>query len=474
MNLELQGHGRPQYTNFIYPFPVDPPFVPTENPTGCYRLEFLLEPIITSATDHHRAFLVFEGVDSAFYCWMNGQFVGYSQDSRLPAEFDITALLNTTTGEKNVVAVQVMKWSDGSYLEDQDMWRLSGIHREVHIQLKPARAYIADFHIRTPLEFDMESVEKDGPPPALKSARLEVEVDIRGGGGGGRSNSTKELENTTLVATLHAWNPDNLLITTNADEESNEQSSPPVALILQGSPFGLWTAGDTSAVSSSRENGCSARVKLSADVMTLGNEPLLWSAESPVHYILLLELRDGEGHTLEYEAAQVGFRHAELSRTSRNLLHNGCPVMLRGVNRHEHDARRGKTVSLTSMRQDAMLMKQLNFNAVRCSHYPNHPLWYEICTALGLYCVDEANVETHGFDPGLCNNESNPACSPLWLASIVDRGVRMYERDKNHACVLMWSLGNESGYGAAHLAMAGYLRARDTSRLVSFVYLTSS
>ena len=141
--------------------------------------------------------------------------------------------------------------------------------------------------------------------------------------------------------------------------------------------------------------------------------------------------------------------------------------MLKGVNRHEHDPKLGKTVDIASMWQDAVLMKQYNFNAVRCSHYPNHPLWYEICTAIGLYCIDEANIETHGFDPGLRNNPSNPACSPIWLASIVDRGARMFERDKNQACIIMWSLGNESGYGAAHDAMAGYLRNRDKTRLVS-------
>jgi beta-galactosidase len=482
MNLERQGYGIPQYLNFIYPFPVNPPFVPLNNPTGCYRRSFTLDADILAS---HRVFLVFEGVDSAFYCYINGEFIGYSQDSRLPAEFDITAAVHAG---QNLVAAQVLKWCDGSYLEDQDMWRMSGIHRDVYIQFKPRKAYIADFHVRTPLEFLKQPTEQtsaqDGETSSstmmtstLKSALLEVDVDIRG------VSSIEEFEYIHVIATLHEWNQSELW----PKEEKISSGDGVVLLNMKGKPVELWTAGDTSGTSSLADTGYSGRVSLSADAMSMKHTddlkittPRLWSAEAPHLYILILELhyinttsQQGEinkpttSSILEYEAAQVGFRTTILSPCSRNFLHNNCPIMLRGANRHEHDPHTGKAVSVASMKKDACLMKQFNFNAVRCSHYPNHPLWYEICTAYGLYCIDEANVETHGFDPGLRNNPSNPACSPVWLSSIVDRGVRMFERDKNHACVIMWSLGNESGYGAAHDAMAGYLKNRDTSRLVS-------
>jgi len=475
MNLERQGYGISQYLNFLYPFPVHPPFVPSNNPTGCYRRSFTLDAD-TLAT--HRVFLVFEGVDSAFYCYINGKFIGYSQDSRLPAEFDITAAVHAG---QNLVAAQVIKWSDGSYLEDQDMWRMSGIHRDVYIQFKPRKAYIADFHVRTPLEFeDFLDDAATTTTTRLASALLEVDVDIRG------VSSTEEFENIQVVATLHEWNQSELWAKEESEKRDDGPSGRAVVLKMEGKPVELWTAGDTSGASSFAETGYSGRVSLSADAMTIKytNEkikaPLLWSAEAPHLYILILELQYNDtqqegtlepttSSILEYEAAQVGFRKTVLSPTSRNFLHNHNPVMLRGANRHEHDPHTGKTVSVASMKEDASLMKQFNFNAVRCSHYPNHPLWYEICTAYGLYCIDEANVETHGFDPGLRNNSSNPACSPVWLSSIVDRGVRMFERDKNHACVIMWSLGNESGYGAAHDGMAGYLRYRDPSRLVSYL-----
>ncbi|PRW56286.1 Beta-galactosidase isoform A [Chlorella sorokiniana] len=466
-NWECQGFGRPQYTNFVYPFPVNPPFVPEDNPTGCYQLHF----IAPAEAAGHRAVLVFEGVDSAFYCWLNGQFVGYSQDSRLPAEFDVTQLLKP--GGDNVLAVKVLKWSDGSYLEDQDMWWLSGIHRDVYLLLKP-RQHIADFHTRTPLEW--------GADGQLTSAKLEVEVQVEG-------DSAAALEGLTVRAQLYRCNA-----------TGEVDSADAAAALVAEARCGLhpsWTAADTSGRRAGTDVYAGSRAQLSFDMLALpgGAAALrLWSAEEPHLYLLLLSLVEGGGgssateggsasgsvsggggtsgsaagggEVLEIEACQVGFRHAQVK--GRQLLHNNQPVMIKGVNRHEHDPRRGKTVSLDSMVQDIRLMKQLNFNAVRCSHYPNHPLWYELCAKLGLYVVDEANVETHGFDPALCNNHLNPACSPLWLNAIVDRGVRMFERDKNSPAILLWSLGNESGYGAAHLAMAGYLRARDTSRPIHY------
>eukprot|EP00887_Chlorella_sp_A99_P002901 scaffold6.g2901.t1 len=412
-NWERQGWGQPQYLNFQYPFPIDPPFVPADNPTGCYRLAF---DAPAAAAGLRRAgvargvasFLVFEGVDSAFYAWLNGQLLGYSQDSRLPAEFETTGMLRP--GDANV-----MKWSDGSYLEDQDMWRMSGIHRDVLLLLKPAD-HICDFQVRTPLEFDPET-------GLLAAARLEVEVSVE-------SSSGEAAAALTVEATLQPLLPDGA-------------PAPGAPLLhLSARPEPCWIARDSSGKGA--PPGVGAVARLAADAMALpGGPPALWSAERPSLYLLVLELRGADGQALEYEACQ-------------------------GVNRHEHDERHGKVVDLVSMERDARLMKQLNFNAVRCSHYPDHPLWYEVCNKYGLYVIDEANVETHGFDPGLCANHLNPAASPLWLNAIVDRGVRMLERDKNHPCIVMWSLGNESGYGPAHLAMAGYLRARDSSRLIHY------
>jgi len=326
--------------------------------------------------------------------------------------------------------------------------------------LKPA-VHVADFFVKTPLEFSDTG--------ELLNARLEVEVDLHGPPGIDWGSSAASI---TVEGSLFAWTT-----TGTALDGKGEPSKHPMLQLEAQKPVALWTAGDTSGVASASASRPGARVSLAAVATSMlqgppgthAESPLkLWSAESPALYILVLYLKDSthnNNNLLECEAAQVGFRSCVLSSEGL-LLHNHQPIMLRGANRHEHDQRRGKTVSLATMIEDAMIMKQFNFNAVRCSHYPNHPLWYEVCSAIGLYVVDEANVETHGFDPGLCNNPSNPACSPLWMSAIVDRGVRMFERDKNHPCVLMFSLGNESGYGPAHLAMAAYFRARDPSRLV--------
>lgn len=449
-NWECQGFGRPQYTNFQYPFPVNPPYVPEDNPTGCYRLEFELPESINATND--RLYLVFEGVDSAFYCWLNGWLVGYSQDSRLPAEFDITELVQRGESCRNVLALQVMKWSDGSYLEDQDMWWLSGIHREVYIQAKPDR-HISDFHVKTPLLFgDMDA---QGTLPII-SAKLEIDVELQSH----HSSGNEGLEGLTVEMQLF---PSDVLY-----EMQDSKSKGRIPLITNSaSPKALWTAGDTTGKPTAASAGHSARASFDINVIEAlhGALPSLWSAEDPTLYLAVLALKDGD-EVLEYEAVQVGFRNTGLGH--KCVLHNGRPVMFYGVNRHEHHDRKGKTVDLADMMADAILMKSLNFNSVRCSHYPNHPRWYDVCNAIGLYVIDEANVETHGFDPGLCNNMANPACSPLWLASIVDRGIRMFERDKNNACIVFWSLGNESGYGPAHDAMAAYFRSRDCSRLVHY------
>lgn len=419
---QMQGHGIPQYLNFDYPFPVDPPYVPKENPTGCYRKQFQCE---YEKGDY--AFLVFEGVDSAFYCWLNGKYVGYSQDSRLPAEFDVSKIIYRN-GRRNTLVVQVMKWSDGSYLEDQDMWRVSGIHRSVRILFKP-HTYIQDFQIRPMMTFDSDGNLAADP-------YLDVEVDV----------VTSSADSVVVEARIYD------LADVSMDGSNN------ILGFARANVEPVWLAA--SFQGEGKHHGFRASMSLKQDSVQL------WSAEIPHCYIAVLSLVCDD-MTLEHEGCIVGYRKNWISKEGQ-LLHNGRPIMLQGVNRHEHCPKSVRIVTSHGMKQDATVMKQLNFNAVRCSHYPNHDLWYSICAVWGLYVVDEANVETHGFDPGLKNNRINPTCSSEWLASIVDRGVRMYERDKNFPCIICWSLGNEAGYGPAHLAMAGYIRAQDATRPIQY------
>uniref|UniRef100_A0A1D1ZZ97 beta-galactosidase n=1 Tax=Auxenochlorella protothecoides TaxID=3075 RepID=A0A1D1ZZ97_AUXPR len=442
---ELQGHGSPQYLNFDYPFPINPPFVPETNPTGVYRREF---PSV-QPQGGTRSFLVVESADSAVYVWLNGRCIGYSQDSRLPAEFEVSCALLPPGGGTNVLVLQVMKWSDGSYLEDQDMWRLPGLHRSVYVLHKPA-THITDFAVQTPLTFDDKA--------KLTDARLEVQVDVE------VDDQSGPLEFLSMIARLYRQDTDALVRGDTSLTAVYDQS--PVHMAEAGlTP--LWTARNQAEARG--RTGRGARAKFSMDAMILhgaGRPAQLWSADRPHLYLLTLSLVDARGSALEHEACQVGFRTTSVR--NKKLVHNGWPILIRGVNRHEHNDRTGRTVSFASMLEDARLMKRLNFNAVRCSHYPNEDAWYEVCALIGLYVVDEANVETHGFDATLSKPELNPTAAPAWLAAVVDRGVRMYERDKNHPAIIMWSLGNEAGYGAAHLAMAGYLRARDPSRLTHY------
>lgn len=431
ISLECAGLVQPIYTNFQYPFPLMPPKVPNENPTGCFRKKF--EFVLGQEGCSH-LFLTFEGVESAFYCWLNGSFVGYSQDSRLPAEFDVSGVV--VNGD-NLLVVKVIKWSDGSYLEDQDHWWMSGIHRDVNLVWKPA-AYIEDYKISTLVEISHKAL--------VDSVDLSVSCKVA-------AQSGHTFDGLELRLAFHEYDTKEGALETPVYSASLtvKEGSNVVSSDIQG-----FSAGPLS----------SKEVYLDVKKIYFGEKmPKLWSAEEPNNYVLVLSLVQS-GLILDCESCLMGFRHAEVR--SQQLLHNGQPVLLKGVNRHEHDERRGKAVSEESMLRDVLLMKQHNFNSVRCSHYPNCNRWYELCSIYGLYVVDEANVETHGFDPTLQNNGANPACNSQWLNSILDRGVRMYERDKNHPCIMMWSLGNEAGYGPAHLAMAGYIRAQDQSRVVHY------
>jgi beta-galactosidase len=397
-NWQMQGFDTPIYTNVTYPIPVNPPFVPQQNPTGCYSLTFEVE---AEAIAEGQTRIVFDGVNSAFHLWCNGQWVGYSQDSRLPAEFDLSAVLRA--GE-NRLAVMVLRWCDGSYLEDQDMWRMSGIFRDVSLQHKPA-LHIADYHYTTLLNAE------------FTRASVQVAVELAG-----------EFAGSRVTAVL--WR--------NGEKIASGEQTPGSAVVDER---GSWAE----------------RLSLTLPV----ESPLLWSAETPNLYRLTLTLCDEEGNCVEVEACDVGFRHVEIHQGLLKL--NGQPLLIRGVNRHEHHPEHGQAVDEATMRRDIELMKQHNFNTVRCSHYPNHPLWYRLCDRYGLYVVDEANIETHGMVP-----MSRLADDPRWLPAMSERVTRMVQRDRNHPSIIIWSLGNESGHGANHDALYRWLKSTDPTRPVQY------
>lgn len=401
-NWQMHGYGIPNYTNVRYPYSVDPPRVPQENPTGTYLRTFHI-PI---AWEGREVFLRFEGVDSAFYVWINGHRIGYSQGSHLPSEFNITRFIHV--GENEIV-VQVYQWSDGSYLEDQDMWRLSGIFRDVCLYSTPG-VHLRDFHIRT--LFDEQ----------YHDATLEIDLTLANAG----KTDIQDVQVTVEVL--------------DASE----------ARVLElSSKASLLAAGDTEHT-----------IQLSASVHT----PRKWSAEDPYLYTLLVSLSDAESRVLEVQRCAVGFRQIEVK--DQQLLINGVPVKLQGVNRHEFHPDLGHVVPFESMVKDIVLMKQHNINTVRTSHYTNDPQWLDLCDQYGLYVIDEADLETHGFnavgDWGLLSKD------PTWHDAFLDRAERMVERDKNHPCVIFWSLGNESGEGPNHAAMAERIKQADPTRLIHY------
>ena len=361
---QLHGYGAPAYTNVRYPFPVEPPHVPDENPTGDYRRTFAV-PDEWAGLD---AILRFGGVDSCLRAWLNGEEIGSAQGSRLPSEFDVGALLRP--GAENVLAVRVHQWSAGSYLEDQDMWWLSGIFRDVALLARPT-ASLDDFFVHT----GYDHVTGQG------SLRIEASAPAR------------------LVV-------------------------PELALDI--------ATGDTARID---------RV-----------EP--WSAEVPRLYHGTLATHG------ERVPVRIGFRTVVVENGLLKV--NGSPILLRGVNRHEFDTDHGRTVSEKLMRRDVTMMKAHNLNAVRTSHYPPHPHFLDLCDELGLYVIDECDLETHGFER--VGWRGNPADDPRWEDALVDRMRRMVERDKNHPSIIMWSLGNESGSGRNLAAMAQWTRLRDPSR----------
>lgn len=396
-NWQMQGYDKPIYANVKYPFEVNPPFVPAENPTGCYRTLITLGEDDLSQTQR----IIFDGVNSAFHLWCNGRWVGYSQDSRLPAEFNLSPYL---TAGKNSLAVMVIRWSDGSYLEDQDMWWLSGIFRDVTLLTKPKQC-IEDVFI-TP---DLDAYYRDGSLSIVTYIAAPDTCQVQ----------VQLFDGEQAVTEPHIAQPHNRQI----DERGSYND-----VIFQ-----------------------------TLDVRT----PKKWTTETPHLYRLVVSLLDQDGQHLESEAYQVGFRKVEI--TDGQLKLNGKPLLIRGVNRHEHHPEMGHVMTEEDMILDIRLMKQYNFNAVRTSHYPNHPRWYELCDQYGLYVCDEANIETHGMQP-----MNRLSANPQWTYAYMSRYTKMVMRDKNHPSIILWSLGNESGHGSTHNAMYSWSKQYDPSRPVQY------
>lgn len=401
---QLQGYGIPIYTNVRYPFPADPPHIPHEyNPVGSYRRVFE----IPEAWRGRRVFIHFDGVESAFYLWLNGKPVGFSKNSMGPAEFDITPCLKD--GE-NTLAVEVYRWSDGSYLEDQDMWRFSGIFRDVYLFATP-EIHVRDFFVRC--RFDA----------GYRDATIHLTANVRNYG-------AKTGTGHTLEAVL---------------------------LDAGGVPVGNEPLMAAEVVPLA--DGEEQTLELDAPVKA----PRKWSPEEPYLYTFLLLLKTPQGGILEVEQCRFGFRVVEI-RDAR-LLVNGVAVKLKGANRHEHDPWRGRAISLKRMVQDIELLKRFNFNTVRTSHYPDDPKWYDLCDRYGIFLIDEANLEAHGMGYDLDKTLGN---RPEWEAAHLDRHTALVERDKNHPSVIIWSMGNESGSGCNFEAGARAIRALDPTRPIHY------
>ncbi|MEE8192456.1 MAG: glycoside hydrolase family 2 TIM barrel-domain containing protein [Gemmatimonadales bacterium] len=400
-NWEVLGYGVPIYTNIPYPFPPNPPYVPHDDNPVGSYRRSFTVP---SEWNDKQVLLHFGGVKSAMYVWVNGHDVGYSQGSKTPAEFNITCYLRP--GE-NTLAVEVYRYSDGAYLEGQDYWKISGIERDVVLLARPG-IHIRDFEVLAELE--------DG----YVDGRITVTAQVR--------NALDRASRVHAVE-LTLFDSDHVPVYA------------PASVRVDVTPLG------------------EATVRFERRV----ERPAKWTAETPNLYTLVLRLLDGSGEVLEVVSSRLGFRKVELS--GGLLLVNGVPVTLKGVNRHEHEPHTGHVVSDEYMLRDIQLMKLHNINAVRTSHYPDDPRWYDLTDEYGLYVVDEANIESHGmgYDP-----EQTLGDDPEWREAHLERTRRMVERDKNHPSVIIWSLGNEGGDGVNFEATSAWIHERDPSRPVQY------
>ncbi|KAK0630279.1 glycoside hydrolase family 2 protein [Bombardia bombarda] len=415
---QLQGHGIPHYTNVQYPIPVCPPYVPTENPTGTYRRTFHVPSTWDSSSQLR---LRFDGVDSAYHIWVNGTLVGYAQGARNASEFDVTPYVDRAGS--NEISVRVYQWSDGTYIEDQDQWWLSGIYRDVHLISLPSETRIEDWFLRA----DVDSEYKDGT--------LNATVDIK----------------TTSKATVK------VVIRKLSGQGGDEIASTEGTLSTDG------------------------KIDLSLSVQT----PNKWTAETPYLYNVEISLSTDSSATQTIHQ-KVGFRAVELKNGLISV--NGVPIRFRGVNRHDHHPKFGRAVPLDFIRKDLILMKTHNINALRCSHYPSHPKLLDMADELGLWVIDEADLECHGFYDAVARPQDiaeeidyeerkkltfpqaakYTSDNPSWKGAYLDRMVQMVQRDKNHASIVIWSLGNEAFYGQNHKAMYDYAKEVDPGRLVHY------
>jgi len=407
-NWELKGYDIPIYKSAVYPFrPINPPYIPKDyNAVGSYQRTFT----IPAEWNNMNITLHFGGVSSALKVWLNGKFLGYGEDSFLPSEFNITPYLNE--GE-NILSVQVIRWSDGSYLEDQDHWRLSGICREVMLLAEP-KLRIADFHWQAKLDKNYCD--------AVLSIRPRIE-NLTG----------KEVKGYNLKMQL--YDKDNLPVLKEALKRSVESIINEAYPRLDNVKFGLFEV----------------------DI----NNPDKWSTECPNLYTLVLCLEDKDGNMLEAKSCKVGFRSIEFSENDKKLLINGKVTYLYGVNRNDHHPVKGKALSRDDILDDVQTLKRFNFNCIRTSHYPNDPYFYDLCDRYGIMVIDEANLETHGQGGKLSNN-------PMWAHAFMERNIRMVMRDKNHPGIICWSLGNEAGRGPNHAAMAEWIHDFDITRFVHY------
>jgi len=393
---EMQGWSVPIYLDEEYPFPPDPPFVPHSfNTVGSYVKIFELN----EGWDGRDIFIHFGGVRSAFYFWLNGDFIGYSQGSKTPAEFKIT---DKVISGKNRVAVQVYRFSDGSYLEGQDTWRVSGLERDVYLY-SSSKTRIADFFLKAELDED------------LNTGRFTIDVNVK---------------------------------------NCNTVSGHSIQMSLKGH-------GENLQFEKKISNDLNQTVTFTEQLKNV--QP--WSAERPDLYLLHVTHLDKEGVIVESFIQQVGFKRVEVKKGQ--LLVNGKAIMFRGVNRHEWDPVRGRSITEKSMIRDIQLMKENNINAVRTAHYPNQERWYELCSEYGLYVINEANIEAHGmrFHENSYGHISN---DPSWEAQWIDRGKRMVERDKNQPSIIMWSMGNEAGDGENFVKLYNWIKNRDNTRPVAY------
>jgi beta-galactosidase len=386
----------PHYTNVQMPFPGPPSALPPRNPTGIYRRSFT----VAKGWVGEQILLHIGGAESVHALWVNGSFAGYGTDSRLPSEYDVTRLVRAGS---NDISIAVMRYSAQSYVEDQDQWWMAGLHREVFLEARPA-VHLAD-------------------------VRCNADLDLADGSG--------QLRVLTTVGFV--------------DQPAAGYSVRATLFTAAGRRVGKSLRGVVPHRFEAPYLFTGHNVSLDWRVPAVAG----WSAESPTRYRVAIEVINAAGIVVDGTEQWIGFRHVEIR--DRQLLVNGQPVWIFGVNRHDHHPVRGKAVTIEDMRTDLLQMRRHNITAVRTSHYPNDPRFYDLCDELGMYVIDESNIESHGYNTSLCNDSRYRA---TWLA----RGSRMVERDRNHPCIVSWSLGNESGYGTNHDALAGWIRKADPSR----------